>query len=97
MSFATMIAVVPLGAMLLGGVAGLVLGRRLTPRVALWVLGVVVVASIALLVRLAMVQPGHEETAFMPFVWLTGGLFPALFGGILGWLAGRAWAKRGTK
>lgn len=94
MSVATMIAWIPLTALVLGGAVGLLLGLKLSARIALVALGAVVLACIVLLVRLAVIQPGNEEAAFTPFIWLTGGLFPALFGGIVGWIVGRALAKR---
>lgn len=94
MNIVTFIAYVPLSSMVLGAVIGLALGRFSKPRVGLWVLGLFVVVSIALLVRMAAIGPGDEEQAFTPFVTLTGGVFPGLFGGITGWVLGRTWKKR---
>ena len=94
MDIPTMIAVVPLVAMVIGGLAGLYFGYSLRARPALWLLGAVALASVALLARMAVIAPGEEMKAFAPFVTLTGGLFPALFGGILGWVGGRALRRR---
>ena len=94
MSFATLIAVAPLAAMLVGAVAGVFLGRHAGIRPAAWLLAAVVGLSLVLLVWLASVGQGEEARAFMPFVVLTGGVFPALFGGVVGWLGGRALRRR---
>ncbi|WP_299849630.1 hypothetical protein [uncultured Roseovarius sp.] len=96
MNIVTFIAFVPLSSMVAGVLIGLTLGRFSTPRVGFWVLGLFVVVSIALLVRMAAIVPGDEEQAFAPFVTLTGGVFPGLFGGIVGWILGRTRKKRAT-
>lgn len=76
MDVAGTIAYLPLTAMVLGAIAGLVAGRFLTGRW-LWVLPVGLFAVVlVLIVRLAMIPEGQEETAFGPFVWLTGRSFP---------------------
>ncbi len=94
MDVAGTIAYLPLTAMVIGAVAGLVAGRALSGRL-LWLLpGLLSVWAVILIVRLAMIQPGNEESAFGPFVWLTGGVLPALFAVIMGTLGGRALRKR---
>ncbi|SFT82244.1 hypothetical protein [Sedimentitalea nanhaiensis] len=88
------IAYLPLTAMIAGAIAGLICGRFLTGR-GLWVLIVALsVWALVLIVQLAMIQPGNEEAAFGPFVWLTGGVLPALFASIMGTMGGRALRKR---
>ena len=94
MNIVTFIAFVPLSSMVLGTLIGLALGRYSTSKVGFWMLGLFVVVSIALLVRMAAIGPGDEEQAFTPFVALTGGVFPGLFGGIVGWVLGRTLQKR---
>lgn len=94
MSFATMIVLLPLGAVLCGLLAGGVLGRFATPRAAGWALAAFCLLMLGLIVRLVFVTEGNEAMAFGPFVTLTAGLFPALFGAVLGWLGGRALARR---
>lgn len=94
MDFSGTLAYWPLMAMALGAMAGIVAGRSLTGAW-LWVLpGVLSLASLVLIVQLAAVQPGDEPAAFMPFVWLTGGVLPALFTVIMGTLGGRALRNR---
>lgn len=90
----TWIALLPLVSLVLGAIAGLALGRFAPPRAGAWALGLTVLVSLVLIVRLAAVQPGGEEAAFAPFAWLTAGIFPALFTGIMGWLGGRALRRR---
>ncbi|MFD3191127.1 hypothetical protein ACFMPD_12740 [Sedimentitalea sp. HM32M-2] len=91
------IAFLPLTAMILGAIAGLVSGRYLTGRW-LWLLpSLLSLVSLVLIVWLATIQPGDEETAFVPFVWLTGGVFPALFAAIMGTLGGRALRNRAAR
>ncbi len=88
------IAWLPLTAMVIGAIAGLLAGRYLTGRW-LWLLpGLMAVVSIVLIIQLATIQPGDEESAFGPLVWLTGGIFPALFAAIMGTLGGRALRSR---
>ncbi len=88
------IAYLPLTAMVVGAILGVLAGRFLTGRW-LWLIpAVLTVASLVLIVKLAVIQPGNEESAFGPFVWLTGGIFPALFAAIMGTLGGRALRKR---
>jgi len=94
MSMITVIAFVPLGTLIAGLLAGAALGHFTTPRVGFWGLGAFAVVILGLLVRLAMIGPGAEEQAFAPFVALTGGVFPALLGAILGWFGVRALARR---
>ena len=53
--------------------------------------------SLVLIVKLATIQPGDEQSAFGPFIWLTGGLFPALFSVVMGTYVGRALHKRSTR
>lgn len=94
MDVAGTIAYLPLSAMILGAVVGLIIGRYLGGRW-IWVLPILLcLASLVLIVQLATIQPGQEEAAFGPFVWLTGGIFPALFSVIMGTFAGGALRKR---
>ena len=94
MDVAGTIAYLPLPATALGAAAGYLVGRLLPGRW-IWALpAALTVVSIALLVRLAAIQPGNEEAAFGPFVWLTGGVFPALFAVIMGTYLGRALRNR---
>jgi hypothetical protein len=94
MDVAGTIAYLPLTAMVLGAIAGLAAGRFLTGRW-LWALPVGLFAVVlVLIVRLAMIPEGQEETAFGPFVWLTGGILPALFTVVMGTLGGRALCDR---
>ena len=96
MSIGTLIATAPLAAMLLGGLVGLAIGYWLSNRIALRALAAFAAVCLVLLIYLATVGQGEEARAFPPFVALTGGLFPALFGGIPGWVAGKALRKRRT-
>ena len=93
-SATTLIAILPLVAMVLGGGVGFGLGRFARPRAGAWALGVASLACVVLIVRLAAIQPGQEEAGFAPFAGLIAGLFPAIFAGIMGWLGGRALRKR---
>jgi len=94
MNVAGTIAYLPLTAMVLGIIAGVIAGRYLTGRWLLMIPAVLTVVSLVLIVQLAMIQPGNEESAFGPFVWLTGGVFPALFSAIMGTFGGRALRNR---
>lgn len=85
---------VPLIALLAGAVAGFAVGRFLAGGW-LWALpGLLSALSLALIVWLATVSPGEEETAFLPFVALTGAVLPALLTVIMGTMGGRALRKR---
>ncbi len=88
------LAYLPLTAMCLGAMAGLVVGRYLAGRWPWGLIAVLSVWAVVLIARLAAIQPGNEETAFGPLVWLTGGVLPALFAAIMGTLGGRALRKR---
>lgn len=90
----SMIAFVPLVAIAGGALAGLAMVWYLGMRKFLWLLGLVGLVALLLIVRLAVIGPGEETDAFVPFVMLTGGLLPALFGVIMGGVAGRALARR---
>lgn len=90
----TLFATLPLLSMIIGLLAGLALGRYGAPRVAGWALAVVSAVAVVLVIRLAMIGEGEEVKAFAPFAALTAGLLPALFGAIMGWLGGRALARR---
>ncbi|GGH30261.1 hypothetical protein SAMN05444007_105208 [Cribrihabitans marinus] len=91
------ITYLPLIAFLTGAVAGLVAGRYLTGR-GLWVLPVLLsVAALGLIVWLATIGPGEEESAFGPFIALTGGVLPALLSATMGTLGGRALRKRAAR
>ena len=97
MDVAATLAYLPLSAMVAGLLIGLIIGRVLTGRW-LWVLpGVLCAVSLVLIVKLATIQPGDEQSAFGPFIWLTGGLFPALFSVVMGTYVGRALHKRSTR
>ncbi len=88
------IAYLPLTAMVLGALAGLIGGRYLAGR-ALWLpIGLLSLWALVLIVQLAAIRPGNEEAAFGPFVWLTGGVLPALFALVMGTLGGRALRRR---
>lgn len=91
------VAIVPLASMVLGAVLGLVVGRYLSARVAAWLLGLIILVALVLIIRLVLVQPGNEEAAFGPFVWLNAGVFPILFSGVMGWLGGRALGARAQR
>lgn len=97
MSTTMLIALLPLVAMILGGVVGFGLGRYAAPRAGAWALGLASLACVVLIVRLAAIQPGQEEAGFAPFAGLIAGLFPAIFAGIMGWLGGRALRKRNDR
>ena len=94
MNVTATVSFLPLVSLVLGALIGLAVGRYLSPRIAVWLLGIVVVAAIVLIVQLVLVQPGNEEAAFVPFVWLNAGVFPALFSGVMGWLTGRYLRRR---
>ena len=94
MSLSSIIALLPMGSFLAGLLGGAVLGRFSTPRAAGWALMAFSAVAVMLVIRLAMIGEGEEIKAFGPFVTLTAGLFPALFGAVLGWLGGRALARR---
>ncbi len=94
MNVTATVSFLPLVSLVLGALIGLGVGRYLAPRIAAWLLGLVVLAALVLIIRLVLVQPGNEEAAFAPFVWLNAGVFPALFSGVMGWLGGRALRKR---
>lgn len=94
MNVTATVSFLPLVSLIVGALIGLSAGRYLSPRIAAWLLGLAVVAAIVLIVQLVLVQPGNEEAAFAPFVWLNAGVFPALFAGIMGWLIGRYLRKR---
>lgn len=87
-------ATLPLVSVLAGALAGLALGRFCTPRAAGWALMAFSAVAVVLVIRLVMIGEGEEIKAFAPFTALTAGHFPALFGAIMGWLAGRALARR---
>jgi uncharacterized membrane protein YfcA len=94
MDVAGTIAYLPLTAMVIGAIVGLIAGHFLTGRW-LWALPVLLcLVALVLIVQLAMIPAGQEETAFGPFVWLTGGIFPALFTVVMGTLGGRALRDR---
>ena len=84
----------PLAALLAGGIAGLIVARLLGLQLLLWLLGALAAVSLALIVWLSGLGEGEETAAFLPFAGLVGAVFPALFGAIMGGLAGRAWAAR---
>lgn len=89
-----LIALVPLIAMALGVLIGLAAGWSLTGRALIWLLAGSGVLVLVLILWLASVQPDNETDAFVPLAMLTGGVFPALFGGIMGVFGGRALRKR---
>lgn len=94
MTLGTILVYLPLTALLTGAAAGLLAGR-FSPRGKLWLLpGALSAIALALIVQLALVQPGSEEAAFVPLVWLTGGVLPALFAVSMGALVGRALSGR---
>ena len=96
MTLLTTLAYGPLVALLVGGIAGLMAGRYLDGR-NLWLLpGALIAVSLYLIVRLAAIGEGQEESAFALLAWLTGGIFPALFTAVLGTLTGRAMSGRRT-
>ena len=88
------IAIVPLASMVIGALAGLGVGRYLSARIAAWLLGLIILVALVLIVRLVLVQPGNEEAAFGPFVWLNAAVFPVIFSGVMGWLGGRSLRAR---
>lgn len=90
MDLVTTYAYVPLMALVVGVGAGFVAGRFLGVRHVWGLVGLLVLVSVAVMVWLASIGTGEEEGAFLPFVALTGGLFPALFGAIMGGVLGRA-------
>lgn len=94
MSFTTLIFTLPLISLLAGVLAGSILGWFATPRAAAWALAAFVGVSLVPIVQLVLIGPGEEEQAFTPFVSLTAGMFPALFGAVMGWLGGRALIRR---
>ncbi|MBJ6369985.1 hypothetical protein [Sedimentitalea arenosa] len=97
MDVAGTIAYLPLTAMILGAIAGLLAGRFLTGRW-LWALPILLcLAALVLIVRLAAIPEAEAESAFGPFVWLTGGIFPALFTVVMGTLGGRALRGRAQR
>ncbi len=90
----TLIALLPVGAMIIGGGVGCALGRWASPRASFWVLGQFSFICLAVIIYLATIGPGEEQQAFTPFAWLTAGLFPALLAGVSGWAGGRALRRR---
>lgn len=90
----TLIAMMPVGALIVGGVIGLGLGRAASNRVGLWALGLTVGACLITIVYLATIGEGEEPRAFAPFAFLTAGLFPVLLSGVIGWVGGRALRRR---
>ncbi len=94
MDLASTLAYLPLAAMLAGILAGLVAGRLFVLRRALWLIAGLSLAALVLIVQLAGVPEGREAEAFQPFVVLTGALFPALFGAIVGLVGGNALRRR---
>jgi hypothetical protein len=96
MDLFTTLTLGPVAAVIVGAIAGLLAGKFLTGK-ALWILpGVLILASLYLIVRLAAVEDGAEEGAFALLAWLTGGVFPALFAVVMGTLGGRALSGRKT-
>jgi hypothetical protein len=89
-----LLALVPLLSLLAGGIAGLIVARLFGLRLLLWLLGALGAVSLVIIIWLAGVGEGEETAAFLPFAGLVGAVFPALFGAIMGGLAGRAWAAR---
>lgn len=87
-------AYLPLVSLILGAIAGFVVGRWIGIRSLLWLIGLASAVAIVLIVILAGVGQGEEEQAFGPFVWLTGGVLPFLFAVIAGGLGGRSLAAR---
>lgn len=94
MNIVSAFALLPLLAVLAGTLAGFLVGRYLGQRPFLWLLGLVSLISLVVVIRLTMVGPGEEEAAFAPLAVLVGGLFPLLFGVIMGGVGGRAMARR---
>jgi len=88
------IAFVPLIAIAGGVLAGMAVAWYLGIKGVLWLLGLLSVTALILIVRLAMIGPGDEADAFLPFIALTGGVLPALFGATLGGVTGRALSRR---
>ncbi|WP_037308018.1 hypothetical protein [Ruegeria halocynthiae] len=84
----------PLTTLVFGILAGFVAGRWIGLRGLLWLIGLASVVALALIVRLATVGAGEEQQAFVPFVWLTGGVLPFLFAVIMGGVGGRSLAAR---
>ena len=86
----------PFAALLVGAIAGLLAGKYLEGR-KLWLLpGALSILGLAIIIRLATIGEGGEESAFVPLVMLTGAVLPGLFTVILGTLGGRALAGRPT-
>lgn len=94
MDVAGTLAYLPLSAMILSAGVGLIIGRFLTGRWLWAVPALLCLVSLVLIVQLATIQPGDEEAAFGPFVWLTGGVLPGLFAVIMGTFGGRALRSR---
>ena len=84
----------PIFFLLVGAIAGLLAGKYFEGRM-LWLLpGLLSVAGVATIIRLAAIPEGGEEAAFFPLIMLTGAILPGLFTVILGTLGGRAMAGR---
>ena len=97
MDTVTTITYLPLIAFLGGAVAGLLAGRFLTGR-GLWVLpSLLAAAALVLIVWLATIGPGEEESAFGPFIALTGGVLPAFLSAVMGTMGGRALRRRAAR
>lgn len=90
----TLIAMMPVGALIIGGVIGLALGRVASNRAGFWALGLTVGACLITIIYLATIGEGEEPRAFAPFAMLTAGLFPSLLAGVIGWVGGRALRRR---
>ena len=94
----TMMALLPLVALTVGALAGYLAGRAGGLRGAIWLWGLMGLVGLALMVRLAVVQPDDPAAAGDPglgaLMALTGGLLPALLGAVMAGLAGRAQGRR---
>ncbi|NVO54581.1 hypothetical protein HW561_02110 [Rhodobacteraceae bacterium B1Z28] len=86
----------PLTALVFGVLAGFVAGRWIGLRGLLWLIGLISAVALVLIVFLTTVGAGEEEQAFVPFVWLTGGVLPFLFAIIMGGVGGRSLAARAS-
>jgi len=94
MDFLTLFTYLPLAALAVGTLFGLLAGRYLGLRRLLTLVGAVAAGALFLIFKLTTYGPGEEEAAFAPFAMLTGGMLPVLFGSIMGGVAGRALARR---